>query len=140
MSFPEYLSTTLESRQAWMFNYTVDAGALFVFRVQKEHIPWIVPEYRTKKTTGEYEVLLPRGTQWRVVRTYKTSIDPAEAAVATFLGITPEDAVKRTRENPIRVYEMESLPYTAPFPIRPLEEAPSELLVVPQDPIELITV
>lgn len=124
VTFPEYVSTSLDLAVAWGFNYTMDDGAIFVFHVRNRHIPWVLYD-------AEFEVLLPRGTRWHVVASYTTSMHPAEAAATMFVGISPEEAVHRTRTKPIRVFELASLPYKAPSPIRPLQAAPSVLVLGP---------
>ncbi len=135
IAFPEFLSTTLSAKVAWGYNYTSQDGALFVFKVCSRHMPWILLTYGmddpNARHNNEYEVLLPRGTQWRVAKKYMTSMSPAEAAACQFVGITPDEAVHKTRAYPIQVYELESLPLTKACPITPLRTAPQELLVMP---------
>ena len=136
VKFPEYLSTTLDTKVAWGYNYTNEHGALFVFRVKKGHVPWILLTYSMlamDNNIQEYEVLFQRDSQWRVVRSYKTALHPYEATVLQLVAITPEEAVANTHKNPIQVYELESLPYNAPPAIAPIEHIPTMLTVMPYE-------
>lgn len=91
--FPEFLSTTLSPRIAWAFTFSASGpGALFVFHAHAAHAHAHAHGHghhmADNKPTpaavmpsldrSELEVLIQRGTHWKVIRKYVTGMTERE--------------------------------------------------------------
>jgi hypothetical protein len=119
ITFNEFLSTSVSQATAYTFQSCGDSPCcIFIMKVT-DRIPYIPLygqlKYKYQSFENEHEILLPRGTSWKVTKKYSIPLDLNKAYLCSY-----DRVIKRKRNQTITVYELSATQYTPPTKLKEL--------------------
>jgi hypothetical protein len=74
-------------------------------------------KYKYQSFGNEHELLLPRGTSWKVTKKYSISLDLNKAYLCSY-----DRVIKRKQNHKITVYELSAMQYKPPAKLKELTD------------------
>lgn len=127
-TFDDFLSTSLSPSTAWRFQKCgTTPCCIFIFRTSRV-LPMLPLHWGNNfdkiTMTDEHEILLPRGTTWKIEKKYKSSISFNHAITCEY------DKIQASKAQPVQVYEFSFVSHPKPKRIEPLTYEPYNLNIV----------
>jgi len=121
ITFNEFLSTSISQATAYNFQSCGDSPCcIFIMKIG-DKIPYIPLygqlKYKYQSFGNEHEMLLPRGTSWKVTKKYSIPLDLNKAYLCSY-----DRVIKRKRNKKITVYELSAVQYKPPAKLKELTD------------------
>jgi hypothetical protein len=121
ITFNEFLSTSVSQATAYTFQSCGDSPCcIFIMKIT-DKIPYIPLygqlKYKYQSYGNEHEILLPRGTSWKVTKKYSIPLDLNKAYLCNY-----DRMIDRKRKQKITVYELSAIQYNFPAKLKEMTD------------------